>query len=311
MAQDTTPTSIYTFGHSEATLVSHSSRTVDSDAGFLLPHIRPSDHLLDVGCGPGTITLGFLKYATEGKVTGIDVGDAVLDKARAAAAEAGLPPRGPGSVAFEKGDCTNLRFANNTFDIVFASQLFTHIPPPDLLLKALSEMRRVLKPGGILATRDAADVHFYPRHLDLDRLWTRKVCKAIHQGAANGDLAGAMMPTFVRQAGFGLHDGKVTVGGGTTVYSSAEARRWWAASSEGRLRKGEAVRDSWLAAGETEAEIDETIDALRRWGALDGAWYGTCPQRRRFSRARLPAPRPDIIFGLRTVASKTPFQDVS
>ena len=268
----------YTQGHSEATVASHASRTVESDAAFLLPYIKATDRLLDVGCGPGTITVGFAKYATQGSVTGVDMGEPVLNKARELAAKAELPSEGPGSVTFENGDCTNLRYADETFDVVFASQLLTHIPPPDVLLKVLGEMRRVLKPGGILATRDAADVHFYPRHLNLDRLWTGNMCKALRHGAADADLAGAMLPIYVRQAGFGAGAQQLVVGGGTTVHSSDESKRWWAATSEDRLRDGEAIRKSWLAAGVTREEIDEARDALRRWGDTDGAWYGMYQQ---------------------------------
>ena len=82
------------------------------------------------------------------------------------------------------------------------------------------------------------------------------------------------MPTFVRRAGFGTDGQKLVISGGTTVHSSTEATQWWAASSKARLQKGEAVRDSWLTVGVTEVEIEETINALQRWGTTDGAWYG-------------------------------------
>ena len=51
----------YTQGYSDAVVSSHQSRTVYSDAAFLLSHVKPTDRILDVGCGPGTITIGFAK----------------------------------------------------------------------------------------------------------------------------------------------------------------------------------------------------------------------------------------------------------
>ena len=62
----------YTQGYSKATLTSHTSRTVESDASFLIPYIKPTDTILDVGCGPGTITIGLAALAHKGSVTGID-----------------------------------------------------------------------------------------------------------------------------------------------------------------------------------------------------------------------------------------------
>lgn len=250
------------------------SWSVGCHAGFLLPCIKPTDRLLDVKCGPGTATLGFTAFATEGIVTGIDEDERVLELARAAAREAGVPSQGPGSVVFERGTFTNLPFPDQTFDVVFAFQLFAYVSVHDLL-RILGEMRRVLKSGGILATRDAADDHFYPRHLDLDRLWAGNFCRALRHNVPDAELAGPMMPTWARQIGFGVDGREFVVQGGTSVRSSAGSRQWWAANCEAQLRQG-ALRHSWLAAGITEHEINETTRALRRWAATDGAWYGEC-----------------------------------
>src|SRR4029078_11045693 len=49
---------VYTHGHHESVLRSHRWRTADNSAGYLLPRLHPGMRLLDVGCGPGTITTG-------------------------------------------------------------------------------------------------------------------------------------------------------------------------------------------------------------------------------------------------------------
>ncbi len=260
----------YTQGYSNCTVATHQSRTAQSDAGFLLPHIKKTDRILDVGCGPGTITTGLARLAAS--VVGIDISDDVLRRARDLAAEVGVPTEGPGSVVFEAGDVVSgLSYADDTFDVVFCSQLFPHLPPPDLPRRPLAEMRRVLKPGCILATRDADDLHFYPRRLDMDRLWVRNLCRGLRHGAADADLPGANMPALFRAVGF--DEARIRVGAGTTVYSGPEARRWFARRHVGQLQPGDPFRQSWLDAGISEDEIGDTLRAVREWGDTDDAWY--------------------------------------
>jgi ubiquinone/menaquinone biosynthesis C-methylase UbiE len=92
----------YTQGYSNYTITTHLSRTAESDAVFLLPHIKKTADNLDLGCGPGTITTGLARYAGEGTTVGIDISADVLQKAKTLAAEANVPTQGPGSVIFEE-----------------------------------------------------------------------------------------------------------------------------------------------------------------------------------------------------------------
>ncbi len=270
----------YTQGYSKATVGSHASRTIHSDAAFLLPFIKPSDKILDVGCGPGTITVGFAKLVPEGSVIGIDISEAVLAQARELAeAEAkelrsdSTPHRG-GGISFQKEDLlAGLPFEDDSFDVIFSSQLLIHLHPSATRQQALREMRRVLKPGGILASRDAAELRFYPPSHDLDRLWGRNMARAIRDGDPDARLPGGEMPALYRQVGFDAGAGKLVVGAGTTVHSSREVRKWYVDGCLGRLSKGDVFRDSWLKAGISEAEIEETRQALERWAQDDDAWY--------------------------------------
>lgn len=274
MSQHTLSNS-YKQGYSKYTLATQQSRTAESHAAFLLPHIKKGDRILDVGCGPGTITTGFAKYVSEGSVVGIDISVEVLQKAKESAAEANVPTEGPGSVVFEHGNILEgLPYPDDTFDIVYASQVFGHLAPPDLPLCALVEMRRVLKPGGILATRDAADQHFYPRSLDLDRLWVHNFHRvASLKLAPDEDPTSTRMPELLRRVGFDADGGKVIVGAGTTVYSGAETRKWLAWRAKGHLQQGDEFRQSWLDAGITEEVIQETLVAVEKWANTEDAWY--------------------------------------
>ncbi|KAI0124930.1 S-adenosyl-L-methionine-dependent methyltransferase [Xylariales sp. AK1849] len=261
----------YTQGYSASTTASHASRTVASDAAFLVPYIKPSDKILDVGCGPGTITVGFCNYVPEGSVVGIDLSESVLQSAAALARQLRNGDKLKGDVSFRQGDLLkSLPFEDDTFDIVYASQLFPHLPPPDMPLQALKEMRRVLKPGGIVATRDAAAQHFFPQELDLGNLLTKNLLK----GVGASDWPGPTMVTLYRRAGFDVDGGKVKVGCGTTCHADAQSRRWWADQLIGRLKPGDAFRSSWIKAGVPEKEIDLCVDSLDEWAKTEDAWYG-------------------------------------
>jgi ubiquinone/menaquinone biosynthesis C-methylase UbiE len=277
MAQLSQP-SYYARGHSDYTVATQQSRTAESDAAFLLPHIKKTDHILDVGCGPGTITTGLAKYVGEGRVVGLDISPEVLHKAKTLAAASNVVPTedGPGSVVFEQGDViAGLPYPDNTFDVVFTSQVLGHMPPPDLPVKALKEMRRVLKPGGVLATRDEAASHFYPRSSDLDRLWTANQFRASRKGAPETDTTGTMMPALLRAAGFDADGGKVRVGAGTKVFSGLETRRWLAWRAAGQLKEGDPFYQSWLDAGISEDEIRETLAAVDKWVDTEDAWFAS------------------------------------
>ena len=81
-----TPTDRYTHGHHESVLRSHTWRTAQNSAGFLLSHLKSGgDSLLDVGCGPGTITMDLAEIVAPGRTIGIDRSPEVIDRARDAA----------------------------------------------------------------------------------------------------------------------------------------------------------------------------------------------------------------------------------
>ena len=137
---------VYSIGYGPCVHPWHSERTAASRAAFLLPHLQPGMSLLDCGCGPGTITLGLSEAIFPGYVVGIDLDRRQVERARALAGE-----RGAANVHFELADVNKLPYADCSFDITFAHNLLEHLSDP---LRALKEMRRVLKPGGLVGVRD-------------------------------------------------------------------------------------------------------------------------------------------------------------
>src|SRR6266566_2612603 len=131
---------VYTHGHHEAVLRSHTWRTAENSAGYLLAALRPGLELLDVGCGPGTITVDLARLVAPGRVIGIDCAPEVLAQASAHASGRGV------SIELRVGDVYALQLPDASFDVVHAHQLLQHLSDP---VRALVEMRRVLRPGGL------------------------------------------------------------------------------------------------------------------------------------------------------------------
>ncbi|CDH10406.1 uncharacterized protein ZBAI_02191 [Zygosaccharomyces bailii ISA1307] len=138
------------------------------------------------------------------------------------------------------------------------------MPSPDIQLKALNEMRQVLKQGGILATRDTVDQHFYPRSVDLDPLWVGNFTRAVLKGNVGVDLSPPAMPALFRRAGFDADGGKVLVCVGSTAFSGASTRQWLVNRAESQLEARDPLYRSWLEAGVTEDEIHETLLATKK-----------------------------------------------
>ena len=132
----------YTHGHHESVLRSHRWRTAENSAAYLIPHLRPGLTLLDVGCGPGTITTDFAARLSPARVCGIDPSADVVSAAQ----------RDHPGIEFATGDVYSMPFDDGSWDVVHAHQVLQHLPDP---VAALKEMRRVVRPGGIVAARDS------------------------------------------------------------------------------------------------------------------------------------------------------------
>src|SRR4051812_43385631 len=83
-------TAVYTHGHHESVLRSHTRRTAVNSASYLLGSLKPHMRILDIGCGPGTITADLAALVPDGHVTGVDHAPGILEQARATADRRGL-----------------------------------------------------------------------------------------------------------------------------------------------------------------------------------------------------------------------------
>jgi len=201
----------YTHGHHESVLRSHTWRTAENSAAYLLDSLRPGMDLLDVGCGPGTITVDLAARVAPGRVLGIDASREVIAQAQASA---------DGAASFAVGDVYALDLPDRTFDVVHAHQVLQHLTDP---VAALREMHRVLRPGGVLAVRDSdyAAFAWAPADPLLDH-WMELYHEVTRRNGAEAD-AGRYLLGWVQSAGYV----DAAASSSTWTFADPASRAWW------------------------------------------------------------------------------------
>jgi SAM-dependent methyltransferase len=244
---------IYTHGHHDSVLRSHRWRTAENSAGYLLDSLRPGQDLLDVGCGPGTVTIDLARRVDPGSVVGLDRAAEVIEEADQLRAQAGA-----GNVTFAVGDVYSLTAADDSFDVVHAHQVLQHLSRP---VDALREMQRVLRPGGILAVRDSDYGAFTwaPADPRLDR-WLELYHAVTIGNGADAD-AGRHLLGWVREAGF--VDIRVT--SSTWTFADPESRAWWGGLWAERVRLSSLAEQAQAHGLADAAELAGMADAWLRW----------------------------------------------
>ena len=159
----TVSTSTYTMGYGPEFRKLLERRNAADCAAHLLPHLRPGMRLLDLGCGPGTISVGLADAVAPGELHGIDIEPSQVVMA-GAAARAG----GHGNAGFRTCDAADLPFGDATFDAAHCHALLNHVPDTQAVL---AEVKRVLKPGGLFAAREVVcDSFIFEPALDFGGL---------------------------------------------------------------------------------------------------------------------------------------------
>jgi SAM-dependent methyltransferase len=219
----------------------------------MVTRLRPESQILDVGCGPGTISAELSLITTVGGVIGIDLSPEVLRIAREAHPRQSYP-----RLEFEQGDVYRLRFPDSSFDVVYAHQVLQHLSRP---IDAIHEMRRVLRPGGIIALRDADYGAFAwsPPMPEFDS-WMSMYQEVTRRNGANAN-GGRFLKGWVQSAGFNL----IEVSGSVWSFSTPEDRNWWGTSWAERVLESDFARQA-VEYGIADQNILENISqAFRRW----------------------------------------------
>lgn len=251
----------YTLGHEHRLVTAFGQRTSDREAQFVLPHLRPGMELLDCGCGPGAITVGLAQYVAPARVVGIDISVDQFHIGKAAAAE-----RGVTNVSFRQADLTQLPFDDASFDVVFAHGVLYHLSD---VQAALREMRRVLRPAGLIAIRDVDEAG------SLMAPQTPTLVRA-HEAVLEGWIRNGSDPFF------GRRHRSVLRGAGFEPLSFAASYDNYVTPAETRglgtftarlLCQPQMAKPLVDSGWATAQELGELAAAFEEWGHLPDAFY--------------------------------------
>jgi SAM-dependent methyltransferase len=251
----------YIHGHHDSALRSHRWRTVDNSAAYLIPHLQPGQQVLDVGCGPGTITLGLARRVAPGRVVGIDNAPAPLPQAQADAEAQNVT-----NVSFAMGDVSHLDYPDGSFDVVHAHQVLHHVTEP---VAALREMRRVCRAEGVVAARDAdyAAMTWYPPDPRLDR-WLelyQRLARSNHTEPG----AGRRLLSWARAAGFGM----ITASAAVWCHATPEERAWWGGLWAERITSSAFAAQAMDRHLATPEDLAEIAAGWRQWARQGDGWF--------------------------------------
>lgn len=162
---------------------------IRQDAG-----LTPTMRVLDLGCGTGIISQAIAQSLTSGSIVGIDRSAAMIE-----AAESRLQAQKAPNLTFQVGNSESLDLPAASFDFVYARLLFQHLSNPQL---TLTEILRVLKPGGILCVVDVDNEWsmFYPA-VEAITTFREQVTK-MHQQQGGDPQVGRKLGGYLTTAGF-------------------------------------------------------------------------------------------------------------
>ena len=233
------------------------ARTAERCCSDLIPHLRPNMTILDVGCGPGSITVGLARLVPQGRVVGLDIWPEALDTARAAATA-----RGVTNVSFYQGSVFDMQAAlgaagerdSAPFDVVHAHMVLMHLTEP---VRAIEEMRKVAKAdGGIVAIADLAGRMTFPESAAM------KANSEIFEKAAKDRGihldGGRYNHVWAHEAGFPWE--RIVSSTASYEHAGKQGRKAWVTGIKESLR-GNVVKGGYA----TEEELDQHAAAWEDW----------------------------------------------
>jgi len=235
----------YVHGYEEWTREWMAQRTATRELAFLLPHLSPGMAIIDCGCGPGSITVGLAEIVAPGQVIGLDIEPRQLEAAQRLATERATP-----NVRFEPGSVYELPFPDATFDVAVAHFVLEHVSDP---LRALREIRRVLRPGGLAAIKDPYYPAFTFRPQTTELRGFGELAEKVRKHHGASDTYAVDLRAYLLEAGFERTEAQ---GGLENIAGNEEAARVLPMMLQNQVRE-RAFRDTVLEQGwATEAELD-------------------------------------------------------
>lgn len=248
----------YAHGHHESVLRSHAARTVADSAAYLVSSLFAGARVLDVGAGPGTITVDIADRVFPGQVVGMDAAPDVVEIARTAIGDRA-------NVEFRVGHAYAIDAADGSFDIVHAHQTLQHLARP---VDALREFRRVAGPDGLVAARDVdyGGVIWHPRIPALDE-WL-VLYDAVHRGVSGEPNAGRVLKAWAREAGFTRIEASASV----WVFDTPDKRAWWGGMWADRVLASAFAGHARRLGLADDAVLQRISDAWREWADHPDGW---------------------------------------
>lgn len=251
----------YIHGHHESVLRSHTWRTLENSAAYLVPHLTAGMRVLDVGSGPGTITVDLAQTVFPGAVLGIDVESSMAQRARSYAQSVHVE-----NVEFATGSGYAIDAPDGFYDIVHAHQVLQHVESPT---RMMSEMLRVVKPGGIVAVRDAiySGSTWYPDSEGLAS-WLGVYGRAARFAKGDPDI-GRRLHAIALSAGAS----SVTASASIWCFADDPDREWWGTLWADRLIESN-LAVNVIESGAAQAhELESIARAWREWAADERGWF--------------------------------------
>jgi ubiquinone/menaquinone biosynthesis C-methylase UbiE len=248
----------YTHGYADEWQQVHGGRTLAAHARFMIPHLRAGLRVIDCGCGPGSITCDIAQAVVPGEVVGIDIAEAQLDRARRLAVRRGIP-----NVRFERGDIYALPFPDGSFDVALAHNVLHHLGDPP---RAIREMRRVLKPSGIIGIHDP-DFSTWLVEPRPASGWVELFCRVLEFNGASLWYARSLR-RLLREAGFARTEGFAEV----EYFGNHQSLRIAAVAEIQQFRDPAFVATALDQGWADRAQLDAMIAELEAWAENPDAY---------------------------------------
>ena len=216
--------------------------------------------LLDIGCGPGTITVDLAERVAPGRVTAVELTEDALALARTEALR-----RSQTGIAFTVADIHRMDFPDDTFDVVHAHQVLQHVNDP---VRALREMRRVCAQGGLVAARDSdyAAFTWFPALPELDN-WLALYQRLARANGGEPD-AGRRLLSWARDAGFT----DITPTADVWCFATPEDRAWWGGMWADRVLHSKMAEQAVASGAARPADLRRIAEGWREWASSQDGW---------------------------------------
>lgn len=250
----------YSGGYSTLIINQFKQRNFLKQGAFLSPYLRAGLTVLDCGCGPGSMTLDIAELVNPGQVFGIDSSPIQIEQAILLQQE-----RQISNVEFTAGSVYQLPYPDEYFDVVFAHAVLYHLQHPQ---EALLEFRRVLKPNGLVALRDACHSGdmMIPQSPGLIAAW-ETIDKVFNY--QRGDINfGSQHKQILLNVGFN----NITVSCSYDMFASQAEKdsidSYWE-SFLAHDHRPLILEQGWC----TEAELGRQCEALREWSLHPAGFF--------------------------------------